>query len=59
MRNSVYNKDDDDATQETTISLFGVTYKPLDNVSFKFEMGTSSKDDVDTDIMRMGIGYMF
>ena len=59
MRNSTYNKDDDDATQETAISLFGITYKPLDNVSFKFEVGTSSKNNVDTDVMRMGIGYMF
>ena len=59
MRNSTYNKDDDDDTQETTISLFGVTYKPLDNISFKFEMGTSSKNDVDTDVMRVGLGYMF
>ena len=59
MRNSTYNKDDDDATQETTNTLFGVTYKPLDNISFKLEMGTSSKNNVDTDVMRMGIGYMF
>ena len=52
-RTSSYNKDDnDDATE---ISLFGVTYKPLDNVSFKFELG--SKDD--SDVMRFGLGYMF
>ena len=53
MRNSSYNKDDnDDATE---ISLFGVTLKPLNNVAVKFELG--SKDDAD--VMRMGIGYMF
>ena len=53
MRTSSYNKDDnDDATE---ISLFGLTYKPLDNVSFKVEMGT--KDDAD--VMRLGLGYMF
>ena len=37
------------------ISLFGVMYKPLDNISFKFELGESGDDDV----MRMGLGYMF
>lgn len=52
-RTSSYNRDDnDDATE---ISLFGVTYKPLDKVSFKFELG--SKDDAD--VMRFGLGYMF
>ena len=53
MRNSSYNKDDND--DPTDISLFGVTYKPLDNISFKLEMGTSGDDDV----MRLGLGYMF
>ena len=53
MRNSSYNKNDD--ADPTDISLFGVTYKPLDNISFKFEMGTKNDDDV----MRIGIGYMF
>jgi len=53
MRNSSYNKDDnDDATE---ISLFGVTLKPLNNVAVKFELGSKN----DTDVMRMGIGYMF
>ena len=52
-RMSAYNKDD--IGDDTEISLFGVTYKPLNNVSFKLEMGT--KDDAD--VMRMGIGYMF
>ena len=52
-RTSTYNKNDD--ADGTDISLFGVTYKPLDNIAFKFETG--SKDD--SDIMRMGIGYMF
>ena len=53
MRNSSYNKNDDgDATD---ISLFGITYKPIDNISFKVEMGTKNDDDV----MRVGLGYMF
>ena len=53
MRNSSYNKDDND--DATDISLFGLTLKPLDNISFKLEMGTKNDDDV----MRMGLGYMF
>ena len=53
MRTSAYNRDDNDDTKE--ISLFGVTYKPMNNISFKFETGTAGDDDV----MRMGIGYMF
>ena len=52
-RTSSYNKDDDDAAKD--ISLFGVMYKPLDNISFKFELGEAGDDDV----MRMGLGYMF
>ena len=52
-RMSAYNTDD--LGDDTEISLFGVMYKPMNNISFKFETGT--KDDAD--IMRMGIGYMF
>ena len=53
MRNSSYKKDD--AGDAKDISLFGVTYKPMNNLSFKFEVGTAGDDDV----MRMGLGYMF
>ena len=49
---SSYNRDDDADSKD--ISLFGVTYKPTNNISFKFEMG----DDGD-DVMRVGLGYMF
>ena len=52
-RTSSYNKDDDRAAKD--ISLFGVTYKPANNISFKFETGESGGSDV----MRMGLGYMF
>ena len=48
-----YNKDDNLDAHE--ITLFGVTYKPMNNISFKFETGTSGDDDV----MRVGLGYMF
>ena len=40
---------------DTEISLFGVTFKPADNIAIKFETG--SKDD--DDVMRFGLGYMF
>ncbi len=53
MRTSAYNKDDNDDAKE--ISLFGVTYKPMNNISFKFETGTAGDDNV----MRVGLGYMF
>ena len=53
MRTSAYNKDDNDDAKE--ISLFGVMYKPMNNISFKFEAGTAGDDDV----MRLGLGYMF
>ena len=53
MRTSSYNKDDDGDAKD--ISLFGVTYKPMNNISFKFEAGTAGDDDV----MRLGLGYMF
>ena len=52
-RKSAYNTND--TGEDTEISLFGVTYKPMNNISFKFETGT--KDDAD--IMNFGIGYMF
>ena len=52
-RTSAYNKDD--IGDDTEISLFGVTFKPVNNIAIKFETG--SKDDAD--IMRMGLGYMF
>tara|TARA_Y100000590_G_C15575888_1_gene960423 strand:+ start:189 stop:1238 length:1050 start_codon:yes stop_codon:yes gene_type:complete len=52
-RTSEYNKDDADAATE--ISLFGVTFKPIDNIAIKFETG--EKDG--SDMMKMGLGYNF
>ena len=54
-RLSTYSTDDDDTSTEKEISLYGVTYKPMNNLSFKFEAGTKNDDD----IMRVGLGYMF
>ena len=52
-RTSSYSRDDDGDAKD--ISLFGITYKPADNISFKFETGEAG----DKDVMRMGLGYMF
>ena len=52
-RTSSYSRDDDGDAKD--ISLFGITYKPANNISFKLEMGESG----DSDVMRMGLGYMF
>ena len=66
-RMSSYSKDDDDEHYDNDISLMGVTYKPVDNIAIKFEMG--SKDywkkssgvwaEKSDDVMRLGLGYMF
>ena len=53
MRTSTYNRDDNADAKE--ILLFGAMYKPMNNISFKFEAGTAGDDDV----MRLGLGYMF
>ena len=59
-RMSSYSKDDDDEQTDNDISMFGVMYKPLDNVSFKMEMGTKDYWDdgveVSDDNMRLGLG---
>ena len=52
-RMSAYNTDD--LGDDNEISLFGVTFKPTENISFKLETG----EDSDNDVMRMGLGYMF
>mgnify|MGYP003318638763 FL=1 len=52
-RTSAYNKDD--MGDDTEISLFGVTFNPAYNLAIKFETG----DKDGSDIMRMGLGYMF
>ena len=52
-RMSTYNRNDDADGKD--ITLMGVTYKPMNNISFKFETGTAGDDDV----MRVGLGYMF
>ena len=53
-RLSNYNRTDVDG-DENEITLMGVTYKPINNITFKFETGTKNDDD----IMRVGLGYMF
>ena len=54
LRTSNYTKSDLEG-ESVDITLYGVTYKPLENVSFKFELG----DEGGSDVMRFGLGYMF
>ena len=64
-RMSEYSGDDDDDNETVDVSLIGFTFKPIDNISIKLESGTRTawNDDlnaiVDSDVMRMGLGYMF
>jgi len=52
---------------EVSKSLFGVTWKPKNNISFKMTMGTKDIEWTDSngaqssssDVMNLGIGYMF
>ena len=52
---------------EVSKSLFGVTWKPKSNISFKMTMGTKDIEWTDSngaqssssDVMNLGIGYMF
>ena len=55
LRMSTYTTDDSNTAKETDVFLFGITYKPNSSVSIKLETGKSG----DSDIMRMGVGYMF
>jgi len=55
FRTSTYTKDDSNSDNDVDVTLFGVTYKPNSDVSIKFETG----EEGGSDVMRMGIGYMF
>ena len=59
VRTSVYTHDDNDATKETTQTMYGLSYWPHDNVTIKMEMGTSEKNGTESDIFNIGVGYMF
>jgi len=52
-RTSEYSKDD--RSDATEVCLFGVTFKPMENISIKLEAGEEGGNNV----MRMGLGYMF
>ena len=55
IRTSSYSIDNTD----TDIMLYGLTYKPIPNISFKIDMGTNKTDDTESDILSIGLGYMF
>ena len=48
---------------EVSRSMFGVTWKPKNNISLKMNMGTTDTDYDDgsssSDMMQVGVGYMF
>ena len=58
---------DSESVGEVSKSLFGVTWKPKNNISFKMTMGTKDIEWTDSngaqssssDVMNLGIGYMF
>jgi hypothetical protein len=55
--------DDSKDVGEVSKSLFGITWWPNENVSFKVDMGTMDTDwtgdSSSSDVMNIGIGYMF
>ena len=55
IRTSSYSMDNTD----TDIMLYGLTYKPISNISFKVDMGTNKTDNTESDILTIGLGYMF
>ena len=61
-------RDNSESVGEVRKSLFGVTWKPKNNISFKMTMGTKDVEWTDDtlgaqsksyDVMNLGIGYMF
>ena len=55
FRTSTYTTDDRTSDEDVDVTLFGVTFKPNSDVSIKFETG----EEGGSDVMRMGVGYMF
>ena len=55
IRMSSYSIDNTD----TDIMLYGLTYKPIPNISFKLDMGTNKTDNTESNILNIGLGYMF
>ena len=55
IRTSSYSIDNTD----TDIMLYGLTYKPIPHISFKVDMGTNKIGDLESDVLSIGLGYMF
>ena len=47
----------DDINTDTI--LYGLTYKPIPNISFKIDMGTEETGSTENNILNIGLGYMF
>ena len=55
IRTSSYSIDNTD----TNIILYGLTYKPIPHISFKIDMGTNKTGSTESNILNIGLGYMF
>ena len=44
---------------KTEILLYGLTYKPIPDISFKLDMGTNKIGNIKNNILNIGLGYMF
>ena len=55
IRTSSYSIDD----TNTDIILYGLTYRPIPNISFKIDLGTKKTEGTQNDILNIGLGYMF
>jgi len=59
FRTGMYTKDDSDEDNATNIMKLGLTYKPIDQISFKLDYGTDTKGETTTKKINLGVGYMF
>ena len=55
IRTSSYSIND----TTTDILLYGLTYKPISSISFKVDMGTNKTSNIESNILSIGLGYMF
>ncbi|MBI44663.1 MAG: hypothetical protein CMG66_00680 [Candidatus Marinimicrobia bacterium] len=55
IRTSSYSID----SIKTNILLYGLTYKPIPSISFKVDMGTNKTSNTKSNILNIGLGYMF
>ncbi len=61
VRMSDYNLGNDDPDQHYKINRFGLTYWPVSNIAFKFDIGSQKKESSEntTTQINFGVGYNF